>query len=167
MAWWRCTSFCDARTHARTPHRAHTQTRHKHPPTHTHERVRPCSRSRGWLVSTAGSANGRRWVRLRLSPALCFTCTNGLPFWQSVRGVRQRRPHRVLFLQVHFFDVYDYLNAIDELRKTGIHFSERKPGIKWPAHGVGGTMGNDDGLSQGTSVSDDQGADLRRCAHEN
>lgn len=74
---------------------------------------------------------------------------------------------RVMFVQVHFFDVYDYLNAIDELRKTGIHFSERKPGITWPAHGVGGTMGHDDDLSQGASISDDADAVYRRCAHKN
>ena len=161
------------RTHARThaPPRAHTNAAQA--PTHAH------TRTRAPVLAIAGLAGVNCWRRRRQavgqaapqSRTLFHICLYPAAFLfanlESVRGVRQRRPHRVLFLQVHFFDVYDYLNAIDELRKTGIHFSERKPGIKWPAHGVGGTMGNDDGLSQGTSVSDDQGADLRRCAHEN
>ena len=63
-------------------------------------------------------------------------------------------------VEVHFFDVYDYLNALDRLRKASFRFSERKQGITLPSSGVGGERGDGDGFSEDVGLADDEDVDL-------
>jgi len=82
---------------------------------------------------------------------------------QQTMGTIHERPLAVDgMVEVHFFDAYDYLNAIDGLRKLGIRFSERKAGIKRPVGGVGGLAATEDGFAEASGQDDGEGFDLAR-----